>query len=546
MSAPTTGADGSRGPEAAPGSGSGAGAGSKGSDVGSLARGGALNIAGAAISALAQLVVVAVITNAFSQDEAGILFAATSAFLLVGAVCELGTQTSLVYFIARFRSLGRTEWIGPLVRLALRPMVLFSAVLGVALFAAAPWVAEAMVHGDSGDGVTYLRVLAVFLPVMNLSAGSLAATQGFRRMRPAVLIENIGRPLAQLAAVGAVAAAGASGLIAVAWVGPYLPAAVLAVLAMVAMVRRTAPAGGAAPDVPPDLGRRFWSYALPRGLAGITQIMLQRMDILLVASMLGARDAAIYTAASRLRVVGQLANQAISQAVQPQLSEVLAHDDRRSANTLYQTATSWLMLANWPLFLLAVLFAEQLLRLFGQGYHDGAPVIVVLAVAMLLRAGTGMVEVVLMMAGKTTWNLANIVLALGVNVCVSVLLIPHIGIMGAALGNGAALLARNVVPLLQLRMKLGLHPFGRGSLAAAALAGVCFGAIPLVVRLTAGDGLPELAAAAAIGTAGYVAGCYLLRRPLRLDEAARSILRRGGRGGGGHGRGGRGGGRHRR
>ncbi|MFI0410176.1 flippase [Actinomadura sp. 3N508] len=527
MSAPTTGA--------VPGPGEGAGTGSepegskgsKGSDVGSLARGGALNIAGAGISAVTQLVVVAIITNAFSQDEAGILFAATSAFLLFGAICELGTQTSLVYFIARFRSLDRKEWIGPIVRLALRPMLLFSAVLGVALFVAAPWVAEAMIRGDSGDGVTYLRVLAVFLPVMNLSAGSLAATQGFRRMRPAVLIENIGRPLLQLAAVGAVAVAGASGLIAVAWAGPYLPAAVLAVLAMLALVRRTAPADGSAPDVPADLGRQFWGYALPRGLAGITQILLQRMDILLVASMLGARDAAIYTAASRLRVVGQLANQAISQAVQPQLSEVLAHDDRRSANTLYQTATSWLMLANWPLFLLAVMFAEPLLRLFGEGYRDGVPVIVVLAVAMLLRAGTGMVEVVLMMAGKTTWNLANIVLALGVNVVVSVLLIPHIGIMGAALGNGAALLARNVIPLLQLKMKLSLHPFGRGSLASAALAGVCFGAVPLVVRLTAGDGLIELVASAAVGTVGYVAGLYLLRRPLRLDEAARSILRRG-------------------
>ncbi|MFG1851307.1 oligosaccharide flippase family protein [Actinomadura geliboluensis] len=528
MSAPATGAaDPAASGGAADGAAGGAGPGSKGSDVGSLARGGALNIVGAVVSAVAQLVVVAVITNAFSQDEAGVFFAATSAFLLFGAVAELGTQTSLVYFIARFRSRGRTERIGPLVRLALRPMVLCSAVLGAVLFAAAPWVAEVMVHGDPGDGATYLRVLAVFLPVMNLSAGALAATQGFRRMRPSVLVENIGRPLVQLAAVGAVAVAGASGLIAVAWVGPYLPAAVLAVLAMLGLVRRTAPDAGTAPDVPPDLGRRFWRYSLPRGLAGITQILLQRMDILLVAAMLGARDAAIYTAASRLRVVGQLANRAISQAVQPQLSEVLAHDDRRSANTLYQTATSWLMLANWPLFLLSALFAEQLLRMFGSGYHTGASVIVVLAAAMLVSAGTGMVEVVLMMAGKTTWNLVNIVLALGVNVCVSVLLIPHIGIVGAALGGAAALLTRNVIPLLQLRLKLGLHPFGRGSLAAAALTGVCFGAVPLAVRLAAGDGLPQLTAAAAVGTVGYVAGCYLLRRPLNLDEAARSILRRG-------------------
>lgn len=496
-----------------------------GPDVRALARGGALNIVGAGISAVVQLAVVAIVTNAFSPHNAGVFFAATSAFLLFGTIAKLGAQTGLVYFIARFRSLGTPERIAPLVRLALRPVVGWSMLLGVALFVSAPWLAEWLVRGDPGDAAEQLRVLAVFLPVMNLSDTALAATQGFRRMRPSVLIENIWRPLVQLMLVGAVALSGASGLIAAAWAGPYLLAAILAVLSMRTLVGASAAAAGPAPADDGGLRGPFWRYSLARGLAGVSQILLQRLDIMLVAALLGPPEAAVYTAASRLRVVGQLANQAISQAVQPQLSEVLAHDDRRSANTLYQIATSWLILANWPLFLLAALFAPQILQLFGDGYQDGVAVIVVLALAMVLRAGSGMVEVVLMMAGKTTWNLANIVLALGVNVLVSLLLIPRLGILGAAVGGACALLARNVVPLVQLRLGLGLHPFGRSTLVAAALAGVCFGVLPLAVRLASGDGMAALCSAAALGLASYAVGCWWLRTPLRLNEAVRAVLR---------------------
>ena len=41
----------------------------------------------------------------------------------------------------------------------------------------------------------------------------------------------------------------------------------------------------------------FWSFTLPRGLAAIAQIALQRLDILLVAGMRGPAAAAVYTAA---------------------------------------------------------------------------------------------------------------------------------------------------------------------------------------------------------------------------------------------------------
>src|SRR4029077_13616499 len=86
-----------------------------------------------------------------------------------------------------------------------------------------------------------------------------------------------------------------------------------------------------------DAGARgFWRFTAPRALASVAQIVIQRLDIVLVAFMRGPVEAAIYTAATRFLVVGQLANAAISMAAQPQMTHLFAVRDRQGANAVYQ------------------------------------------------------------------------------------------------------------------------------------------------------------------------------------------------------------------
>jgi O-antigen/teichoic acid export membrane protein len=158
------------------------------------------------------------------------------------------------------------------------------------------------------------------------------------------------------------------------------------------------------------------------------------------------------------------------------------------------------------------------LGLFGPGYRAATGAVVVLALAMLVSTGCGMVDTVLAMAGRTSWNLANVVLALAVNLGVDLALIPRLGALGAAVGFAAATLTNNLVPLAQIGTVLGLHPFGRPLAAAAVTATACFGAVPLAVAAVAGTTLPAALAAAALGTAGYAAILARLRHVLHLDH----------------------------
>jgi O-antigen/teichoic acid export membrane protein len=272
----------------------------------------------------------------------------------------------------------------------------------------------------------------------------------------------------------------------------------------------------------------YWRYTGPRALSSLAQMAVQRVDIVLLGALRGLSDAAVYTAATRFLALGQLSGQALSTAVQHRLAEHLARGDRAGAGKLYQTATGWLVLLAWPAYLLFAVFAEPMLALFGEGYGAGRWVTVYLALTMLVATGCGMVDTVLNMAGKTAWTFYNALAGTVVNVVANLLLIPPYGIFGAAIAWSLAILVNNIVPLAQLHRVMGLHPYGRGTLTAAALAVGCFGVPPLLARAAFGAGPLVLCAVAAAGTLVYAAAAWRLRRVLELD-ALRSLRRRKGR-----------------
>ena len=274
----------------------------------------------------------------------------------------------------------------------------------------------------------------------------------------------------------------------------------------------------------PDLAGRdgagnaagFWAFTAPRALAAVAQIVLQRLDIVLVAVISGPAQAAVYAAATRFLVAGQLANAALIQAAQPQLSHLFGIGDRAAAGAVYQATTAWLIVLTWPLYLLSALFGPQLLAVFGRSYQDGATVVVILALAMLLATACGQVDLVLTMTGRSRWSLFNGLLAVLVNVAVDVALIPRAGITGAAIGWAAALAVSNLVPLAQVAWVARIHPFGRGPAAAMAVTAVAFGAVPLAARTALGPGLAASLAGVAAGTLLAVAGLWCCRGALRL------------------------------
>jgi O-antigen/teichoic acid export membrane protein len=476
-----------------------------------VARGGVLNLAGAVAAGLGGFGVTWLVARGLpGPAQVGAFFTATAAFTLAAAVAKLGTQTSLVYWPARLRAIGTHRDLVRCLHCGLPPVAVAAVVAAATL---------GVVAGNLPDAVAGpLRVFAMFLPLAVLADALLATARGYRALRPTVVLDRLLRPALQVVALGALVlwAGGGSVAFAAAWAAPYLPVAVLAGYTLARVHRRWGEREGrSASGTPGFSARAYWAFTAPRAVASVAQIGLQRVDVLLIAALGSLPAAALYAVAGRYVVLGQVAAGGLAQAVQPRLAERLAVDDTDGVRTLYQQSTAWLVLATWPLHLLVAGNATVYLGLFGGSYRGGAPVVWILAGAMLVATGCGTVDMVLAMGGRTRWNLYNVLFALSTMVALDLVLVPRYGAVGAAIGLASAVLVNNLVPLAQVWWTLRVHPFGAGTRCAARLAaGTC--GVPPLLATAAGAGPAVAAAVSALGLIGFATGAYLLRRRLNL------------------------------
>ncbi|MEV3919900.1 polysaccharide biosynthesis C-terminal domain-containing protein [Actinomadura coerulea] len=507
-----------------------------GPNLNRLARGGALNLVGAAVAGVQGLALVFLVAHLYSQRIAGTFFAATSLFIILQAVSGLGTDAGLLRWLPRHLALGDRGAARRTVPVALVPVAATALAAGLVLALTAPWTAGHIGADDPGQAVDMVRVLALFLPLAGAHDALLAATRGYGSMRPTVLVDKILRQTLQVAGVVAAALLTDDAVwLALAWAAPYLPCLVVALLWYLKISRGGRAGAPVAAEAGTPSGWRplagdFWRFTAPRAFAQICQTAFQRADIVLVAALSSPREAAIYTAATRFIVISQLVTQAVQNVMQPAVSRLMALADRAGAQRVFAVCASWNLALAWPVHLSIAVGAPVYVGSFGEGYRgSGEVVTVVLAMAMLVATATGARDVMLLMAGRSGLSLVNQSAALGVNLVLNVLLIPPFGIAGAAVARACGLLVRTLLALVQVRRILDMTPASAGLFWAGGSALVSFAAVPLAVRLAAGSSEAALAGGLVPGAMLYLALLWAGRERLSLTAFASLLPGRRGR-----------------
>jgi O-antigen/teichoic acid export membrane protein len=477
---------------------------------------------GAGFEAVVGTALIAAITNGFDGATAGAAFATTSMFLIVVSVMQMGTEVGLVRWLPSYVARGHNSSVRSALAWAATPVAVAAVATSAMCYVMAPALASALVRdGDQAGVAAYVRTLALMIPVAALYQVALAATRGLRTMRPTVLVESVGRNAVQLAAVLFVWRAGLGGAsLVLAWSLPYVAAFVAAAIYLTILIRRVERRGSemtSSATGPRASFAAFWRFTAPRAIASITQVILKRADIVLVAALIGAKEAAIYTAATRFLVLGLLGVQALQQSLAPNLSALFTRRRVDQVRDVFRATTAWTVLMAWPVYLVCVALAPTLLGLFGTAYPEGEAVVVILCLTMLVATACGSVDTVLLMAGRSGLSLANATVTVSVNIALNLLLIPRVGIVGAAISWAIAIVLRNALALFQVKRLLGFSPFGPEVGRAASIALSCFGPSVAIALLTSA-GSSTVFVVTLCGAALFAALAWRGRREVRLSD----------------------------
>ncbi len=506
-----------------------------GGDLHKLGRGSTYNLAGSAVDAVLSLVLPVLVARGLNQTDAGIFFQVTALFTIAVSIGTVGADIGVVRHIPRALALHRPRDLVYLMRISFLPTLAVGLVLTAVMALLIDPIADLVTNGDPAAAATFVDVCWVLLAALPLLVAyrlGLAVTRALGSVRPLVVYDKIGRSATEAAGVAVVVAVSQSlVLVIVAWVAPYAAAALFVARWIVRRVRSNVRRLEALPEgvpdtVSPGLAAEFWRFSAPSAVSRIFSLALQRLDIIIVGAMRGPSEAAVYAAATRFPVLGLMFVQAIQQVMAPRISEFLVQKDRARALLMYRTTTCWLVLVSWPIYLFATAYADLLIEVFGAAYVEGAPAVQVLCLAMLVATACGPVDMVLLMSGRSGWSMLNTGLSLVVMVSLDLLLVPELGVIGAAYGWAAAILVNNLLPLAQVRHFLAMHPLGRATLTAMALALLSFGALPGAVALLLGQSVGSLLVAGVVGAAAFAAGAYHRRDVLEMDALLTVVRRR--------------------
>src|SRR4028119_652241 len=105
---------------------------------------------------------------------------------------------------------------------------------------------------------------------------------------------------------------------------------------------------------------------------------------------------------------------------------------------LYKDVSRWIFTGAFALFLVIVVFAPQVMAVFGAGFEEGVVALVIVAVAQLYSSSVGPAPRMLAMTGNQNYAMIATTVAAATGVIASLVLVPRYGLPGAALGTPTA------------------------------------------------------------------------------------------------------------
>ena len=416
----------------------------------------AIRVASAFLAYLSQIIM----ARLLGTYDYGIYVVVWVWLLILGALTSLGFGTSVLRYIPEFIATERQDM--------LRGMLFGSRVFGVlaSTLLALAGVAGAWAFGDF-IGEHYLvpiYLAAICLPMMTLIEVQDGIARAYDWIDLALAPPYLVRPLMILVFLGG-AAYFAEASVTTAMIASILAPWATAVGQLVLLERRL---GSKVPAGPRTITAMPWIMAsLPMFLIEGFFVLLTNTDVIVAGWYLPPEDIAVYFAVVKTLALVHFVYFAVRAASAHKFSQYHAAGDRARLEDFIQDSVRWTF---WPSFAVSVamlLGGRLFLMLFGPEFVDGYPLVFVLVLGVLARASVGPAEALLTMSGQQRLCATIYAMTFALNFALNVLLIPMIGLMGAAIATTIAIGFESIMLFLAARDRLGLHvfvwrPAGRG------------------------------------------------------------------------------------
>lgn len=394
------------------------------------------------------------IARILGLKNSGFYFLVLSAIRIFCAVSVLGLDQGMIRYISIHKSTGdRTRAAGTIIAGTL-PSLAVSIVISIVVYIYAPWISTAVFKKP--EIAILLKTMIAGLPLLTLLTIFVSVIQGYGKMRIRALCEDIIWPIANFGGIYALKFIGHNTMSGVVFI--YVSSIGLTALLSGLMMLKT---GKDTLDWsnPVVEWKTVFTYSAPLILRSLFVQVLMWTDVMMVGMFRPAEDVGIYFMASRLIVMVSSTNAILGSVASPMFSSLSHAGEKSRLGILYEFNNRLTVALQLPIIAIMWLCGSQALNIFGKEYTAGTGVLDVLLIAQVIVTIGGASAVMLVMTGHSGTSLANSGLGAAANIVLNIILIPRMGILGAALSTAIVKSTLSVIRIFQVQHFTGLMPF---------------------------------------------------------------------------------------
>ncbi len=205
----------------------------------------------------------------------------------------------------------------------------------------------------------------------------------------------------------------------------------------------------------------WFKAVLPLTLVSGFQLLNSSADIVILGLIRSDEEVGVYRIVAQMVSLVTFGLFAINQVLHPHFAKLHSTGDKVKLQRLVSASAKVILIVAIPPVLLFIFAGAPVLKIFfGEEYMIGAFALGILSVGQLANAGFGSVGALLNMTGHEKDSMKGMMIAASVNICLNILLIPELGMTGAALATAISMFIWNAILRSYVKKRLDIESFG--------------------------------------------------------------------------------------
>jgi O-antigen/teichoic acid export membrane protein len=373
--------------------------------------------------------------------------------LIVGLIAASGTNVSVLRFVGQYDNDQDRPRIRDVHRAILKLIIPFSIIAGVLLYFSSEFLAQRVFSNP--EYARGIQVVAVLMPLYVLDHISIELIRGFKKLMISEFARAVIKPLTVVTTIWIYFDTTIPNIYIIYFLSLGLIASSLlsnsAVLFFLNRIKGIS-------DKPTSV-KEVFSTSSPMMISAVSGILMTSVSLFVLEYFESTSKVGVYSVSLRLAQLIAIVLIVVNTISAPKFAELYWAKKNQELQKIIRQSTKLMF---WGALLLSALLAigsPWILRLFGSEFTEGQMALWILIFGQLINAATGSVGLFLNMSGHQNILRNTALISLALQVVLAIILIPMMGLMGAAIATSSSGIIWNLMCILYVKKKLNIKTY---------------------------------------------------------------------------------------